>query len=128
MLNNTNVVRLFNKLQMTSNTESALGTLVKEIKTYLELNVQNVKLTAAEKTVALLSALAITGLAAILGMLTLLFLSIAIADFIAPSLGAGWAFLIVTCVYLLLLVIIIVFRRALIINPVSRFITRLFLS
>lgn len=111
-----------------TNKESAIGTLVKEVKTYIELNVENVKLTAAEKTVRLLSALALVSLIALFAMLALLFLSVAVADFIAESLGSGWAFSIVTGFYLLLMVIVVVFRRNLIINPVSRFITRLFLS
>lgn len=111
-----------------STKESAIGTLITEIKTYLELNVENVKLTAAEKTVRLLSALALVGLIALFALLALLFLSIAIADFIAESLGSGWAFSIITGFYVLLIVIVAVFRRGLIVNPVSRFITKLFLS
>ncbi len=111
-----------------STKQSAIGILIKEIKTYLELNVENAKLTAAEKTVRLLSALALVALIALFALLGLLFLSMAIADFIADALGKGWAYTIVTGLYLLLIAIVVVFRRGMIINPVSRFITRLFLS
>ncbi|MCH5346550.1 MAG: phage holin family protein [Muribaculaceae bacterium] len=113
---------------MSKTGESALTTLLKEAKTYLELNVENVKLTAAEKTVKLLSMLALVGLIAFFGLLALVFISLAIGGFIASAIGAGWAFVIVCGAYLIMMMLVIVFRNQLVINPVSRFITKLFLS
>ena len=113
---------------MSTNKESKWATLFSEVKTYIELNVENVKLTAAEKTVRLLSALAVVGMIAFFGLLAFVFLSLAIGGFIAEALGAGWAFTIVCGFYLLLRLCVVLFRRQLIVNPVARFITKLFLS
>lgn len=113
---------------MSENKESAIAVLIREIKTYIELNVENVKLTAAEKTVRLLSAVAVVGIIAFFGLLALVFLSLAVGGFLAAALGVGWAFVIVCGFYLILTLCVVAFRRQLIITPVSRFVTKLFLS
>lgn len=86
------------------------------------------KLTAAEKLTMLITGLAVAAGAFVLGIIFLFFLTIAIAHWIAPSIGLGWAYALMGVFYLALVVLLIVLCKPLIMNPVARFISRLFLK
>ncbi len=55
------------------------------------------KLTAAEKLTMLITGLAVAAGAFVLGIIFLFFLTIAIAHWIAPSIGLGWAYALMGC-------------------------------
>lgn len=106
---------------------SSLKMLIDEIKQYLELNLEYAKLTGAEKTTVLLTAVALSAVVGVLAVLIFFFISIACVHWLGLVLNMALAYSIMAGVYVLLLVIALVFRRQLIVNPVARFITRLFL-
>lgn len=108
--------------------ESQYRILYRELKDYVNLNIDSLKLNAAEKTVRLLSTLALVAVVFIMAVLAFLFLTVALADLLALAVGTIWAYTIMAAFYILLVVLAIIFKRQLIIDPVARFITRLFLS
>ncbi len=95
---------------------------------YVTLQLDYARLTAAEKLTVLLSTIAFFALAVIIGMITLVFISIGIGHWLAVTIAPYTAYLFVSMFYLLLLVILVVFRRQIIFNPAARFISRLFLK
>ncbi len=113
---------------MFKNTASHLHPLWEEVKEYLKLNVENAKLSAAEKVVTLLSAVALGVIILVLGIFILIFLSISLAQLLCNFMHPAWAYLIVGGVFLLISAVVILLRKTLIIDPVSRFISRIFLS
>lgn len=85
----------------------------------------NAKLTLAEKVTRLLAMLGICALVFVLGVVAFLFISLALINWISQGTGIEWAYMIMGGFYVLLIVILVVFKRLLIINPLSRFLTRL---
>lgn len=84
------------------------------------------KLTFAEKLVILLSGIAVAAVCFILASFLVLLLSFALIDVLKEEMSSFWAYLIVSGVFILMIVATIIFRRQLIVNPISRFITKLF--
>lgn len=98
------------------------------IKRYVSLNIENVKLSAAEKITLVLSAMAMIMGGVLLGVTLLFFLSLAVVQFIAPYLGMGWAYMIMAGFVALLFIVVYLLRKPLIYNPVARFISRVVLK
>ena len=100
--------------------------LFAEIKKYVTLQVDYTKYTVTEKMVVLLSA---TATALILGALGFGDLSIALADYLAEVLNCQWgAHAIVAGIYALLLVFVVIMRKPMIVDPIARFLSKLFLK
>lgn len=95
---------------------------------YITLKLDYARLTATEKLTVLLSTIAFFAVAIIIGFTTLVFVSIGIGHWLAATIAPDTAYLIVSAFYLLLLILLIVLRNKLIYDPVSRFISRLFLK
>lgn len=93
----------------------------------VQLNIESARLGVAEKLVTFLSAAALTGVKVILGALVLVFASVGVGHLLAVSIAPHIAYLLVAAFYLLLFILLIIFRKALVIDPISRFITRLLL-
>lgn len=95
---------------------------------WAKLEVEYIKLTAAEKLIILMSTMILGAICMLLLMPLVIMLLFALAGvfrmFMAPSL----AYLSVGGIVLVVIVLIFVFRKVLIITPVARFITRLFLE
>ncbi|MGN0214294.1 MAG: phage holin family protein [Muribaculaceae bacterium] len=103
--------------------------LFAEIKKYVTLQVDYTKYTVAEKMVVLLSAMATAFVLGALGFGVLFYLSIALADYLAIMLNCYWgAHVIVACLYGLLLWGVVIMRKQLIVNPIARFLSKLFLK
>lgn len=102
-------------------------TLLGEIKKYLELEKQYMMLTAAEKTIILLSALITAEICLLFGSMILLFLLIALAFWIGEVTGSmAIGFLSTSGILLLLLAIVYGKRRTWIIQPVARLVVKTF--
>lgn len=110
-----------------SEKENSLKTLWTEIRRYLELNIEYARLTAAEKTTILLTAVATSAIVGLLAVLIFFFISIACVHWLGMVISMALAYTVMAGVYVLLLVVAVVFRKQLIINPVAKFISRLFL-
>lgn len=99
-----------------------------EAKEYFELKVEYARLTAAEKVTLLLTATALAAIATLLGFAVLFFLTIAAAHWLGLVMSMALAYTIVMGFFILLLVLVIAFRRPLLFDPISRFISKLFLN
>lgn len=105
-----------------------IKTLLGETREWVRLEIEYAKLTAAEKFTILFSTIIVGAVCFLLGLAVLLMLAFALVEvfrmWMAPALafvaGAG-----VICVFIILIYLL---RRPLFINPISRFLTRLFFT
>lgn len=105
-----------------------IGKLVESLKRYVKTQGEYVKLTAVEKTVRILTAIAITAMLSVLLIFILIFLSFAVAFALAPLVGQALAFCIVAGVYLVVLLLVVSFRKQWIERPLVRFLAEILLS
>jgi flagellar biosynthesis protein FlhB len=111
---------------MTDNTtSSSVKTLWERLKLLATLKYDYAKLTLAEKLTMIfaMSLLCLIGL--FMSMFAIFFLSVALSHWIAESIGEAWSSLIVAGIYCVMLLLVVAFRKQLIINPISKFVTRL---
>ena len=100
-----------------------------QLKKYVLLQKEYVKLEFVEKLTILASAIIITTIAIILGMMALFYLSFSLAYIMAPYVGGlNISFSIITVVLLLLLAFIYLFRKQLIVRPLTKFVANLFIN
>ena len=100
-----------------------------EFKKYLLLQKEYTKLEVIEKLSILLSTLILILLIVILSMMALFYLSFTLAYMLVPVVGSLIAsFSIIAGFHILLIILLFIYRRALIINPMVKFIASLFLS
>lgn len=104
-----------------------IQSLWQRVKQLVTLKYEYTRLTVAEKATVLLSTVALVIILFFAGAAVLFFLSVALSHLLAESVGAVWSSVIVAGIYLIVLLIVVSFRKQLIINPISRFITRLIL-
>lgn len=108
--------------------ENPYTRLLEQLKRYLSLNVDNVRLTAAEKLTMVLSAMVLILAGVLLGVTLLFFITLAVVQFIAPAVGMGWAYMIMAGFVALIVLVLFIFRKPLVIDPVARFISRVVLK
>lgn len=107
----------------------SIGKLFLEFKKYIELQKEYVKLDAAEKLTVMLSAIITVAVLLILGSITLLFLTFALAYFLGDVLGSlPIGFGIIAILVLILMGIFYAKRNRFVIQPLARFITQLLLT
>lgn len=102
--------------------------LIAEIKEYLELQRDLLKVEGVEKLTILISAFLVLMISIILGGGALFYLLFALAYLLEPAIGLIGAFGIIGCVCLSILVVVVLLRKQLIINPIVRFLYKLFLK
>jgi len=103
--------------------------LYDDIKKYVLLQTEYVKVEFVEKLAILLSTLLIVSLIIILVIIALFYLFFSIAYAVEPLVGSlSLSFAIISVVYFGLIGLLMVFRKKLIINPMVRFLSNLFLS
>jgi len=87
------------------------------------------KFTAVEKMSILLSAVAFIAVLFVIGTFVLHYLLAALITVLADALQCTWmAYLIAAALLLLLLLVVLAFKRQLIVDPVARFLSKLFLK
>lgn len=102
--------------------------LIDRLKAYLTLNVESIKLTIADKVILLLSTILTVIVSLIIGGIAVMFITVAIAHVLSLWLPVWASYAIMAGVNILMLLVLLVFRRALILNPLSRVITKIILS
>jgi len=103
--------------------------LYNDVKKYIELQADFIKVEFVEKLTILLSTLLIITLLMILAIAALFYLFFSLAYAIVPLVGSlAISFCIISGIYLILIIILYVFRKNLIINPLVRFLSKLFLT
>lgn len=105
-----------------------IRTLLEQSKSWAKLEIAYAKLTLAEKGAILLSTLALCSLCLLLGMVVLIMLSFALAEFFMIFLAPVLAYLCVAAIISVFLVIFYLCRKSMVIDPVCKFITRLFVD
>ena len=106
-----------------------LRQLFVEFKKYLSLQKEYTRLEITEKVSVLLSMLILILLTVILGMMALFYLSFTLDYLLAPAVGGiTTSFRLVAALYVLLAILLVSYRKKLIINPMVRFIARLFMK
>ena len=102
--------------------------LYDEGREYLSLEVKYGKLTAVEKMSVLLSAIAFVVVIGIIGAFALFYLVSTLVHFLSQWVGLWGANLLVVLALLVLMVVVVAFKQKLIVDPITRFVTRLFLN
>ena len=103
--------------------------LFAEGRKYFSLEWDYTKLTAVEKMAVLLSSIAFVAVVIIIGTFALAYVLSALISVLASALGCTWgAQLIAAGILLLLLLVVFAFKRQLIVDPVARFVSKLFLK
>lgn len=105
-----------------------IGQLVETLKHYIGLQKEYVKLGTVEKTVRILTAIAMVAIIGVLLVFTLIFLSFAAAFALGPVVGQVAAFSIIAAVYFIVLLLFLIFRKQWIEKPLVRFLANLLLS
>jgi hypothetical protein len=116
---------------MSNNQEPAdnFQQLYADVKKYVELQTEYVKVEFVEKMTILLSALLIIGLVIVLVIAALFYLFFSLAYVLQPLLGSlAVSFAIISGIYVLLIVLFIAFRERIVINPLVKFLSNLFLK
>lgn len=104
-----------------------LGNIKKDIREYIEIKLDLLKLQTAESISKVVSGAAVGVILILLLSLILFFLSFAAGYFLASLLNSNeLGFLCVAGFYLLLLVIILIFRKKIIDRPVIRSVVKVF--
>ena len=103
--------------------------LYSEVKKYIELQTEYVKVEFVEKLTILLSTLLIIAVVLILAITCLFYMFFAIAYALEPILGSlAMSFGIISGLYLVLIFLFYLFRKQLVINPLVKLLSNLFLA
>jgi len=116
---------------MPNNQEPAenLQQLYADVKKYVELQTEYVKVEFVEKLTIMLSALLIIGLIILLAIAALFYLFFSLAYMLQPLLGSlAASFAIISGIYVLLMCFFVIFRKQIVINPLVKFLSNLFLK
>lgn len=92
---------------------------------YFKLLIEDARLTVAEKLTMLLSAIAFYSLLIIMGVVALVFISIGVGQLLSATVAPVWAYTYIAAFYVVIVVLLVVFRKALIEDPVARFLSRM---
>lgn len=103
--------------------------LFTEARKFFTLEWDYTKLTAVEKLAVLLSAAAFVLVVIIIATFALSYLFSALISVLASAMGCEWgAQLIAAAVLLLFLLVVVAFKQQIIVNPIARFLSKLFLK
>lgn len=113
---------------MKSKISEEVKDLFSQTMTWAKLEIEYVKLTAAEKLIILISTLIIGAVFVLFLLPIFIMLLFALAGLFRMFMSPPLAYLSVAAIVMLLLAIVFVFRKVLVINIVSKFVTKLFLE
>ena len=103
--------------------------LLNDVKKYIDLNIDYLKVAGTEKLAIILSSIAVVAAVMILGGIALFYISFSGVYLIESWVGSeSLAYLVVGLIMLILLAIVYAFRMKLIVNPIARFVSKLFLD
>lgn len=110
------------------NNIETIAQLVEELKKYISLKSEYIRLNVVEKAVRLFTVITMAFVLTVIFLLALIFFSFAIAYGLGSLIGNAWAFCIVGGLYLLLFFICIIRRRSWIERPLVRFLASMFME
>ena len=103
-------------------------TLIESLRRLVALRLDYARMPAAEKLSILLSAVAFYSLVVAFGTIVLIFISIGIGHLLASTIAHTAAYLYVAAFYLVLFILLFVFRKKIFVDPITRFISKLFVK
>lgn len=113
---------------MANNVGEDIKTAVNDMKRWLSLEVEYMKLTAAEKASVLVSTLILAIVLFIVFMVVLIVFAFALVDLFNLFMPHALACVTVGGILLLFLGALYLFRNPLVVNPITKLITKLFLT
>lgn len=113
---------------MDKKTNEEVKSVVKDVKEWLMLEIEYMKLTAAEKLSILLSTMTLVIVLFIIFMVVLILFSFALVDLFNLFMPHSLACVTVGGILLLLIGSLYLFKNALVVNPITKLITKLFLT
>lgn len=97
-------------------------------KEWAKLEVEYAKLTVAEKFTVLMSTIIIGAICLLMGVVVLIMLAFSLVELFKLMMAPALAYLTVGGIICVLALVVYLLRRPLMLNPIARFITRLFIS
>lgn len=113
---------------MKNNLIDEIRRLLAQSKDWLSLEIEYAKLTVAEKLTLLLGTLIIGFVCLLLGTVVLILLAFALVELFKMIMVSALAFLAAAGVICVLLVILFLLRKQLLLNPIARLISKVFLE
>ena len=113
---------------VTMETKNTYPSFLKLFKELIMLEIDFVKLTLAEKVIILLSVLSLSFIALIIVICAMLFISIGVVKMLSMVVPDYLGYIIIGVFYILLLIVLLSLKRILIVDPISRLITKLILN
>ena len=103
--------------------------LYADVKKYVELQAEYLKVEFVEKLTILVSTLLIIIIITVLAIAALFYLFFSLAYALEPLLGSlAISFAIISGIYVLLILFLVILRKRLVINPLVNFLSKLFLK
>lgn len=99
-----------------------------EAKKYGRLRLYYLKLLTVEKISVLLSMMAFAGIVSVLAIVVLLYLAASLQAYWAVLYGSVLSYVMVAGIFVILAIVVAIFRKAWIINPITRFVSKLFID
>lgn len=113
---------------MSDNIKDEIIKIFRDSRQWFEFEVEYIKLTAAEKFTVLMSMLVLGAIIMLLGIIALALLSLSLVDVFKEFMSPALANLSVCGLIVVIIFLIYFFKKPLIVDPISRFITKLFLD
>lgn len=113
---------------MEKKTGEEIKSVVNDLKQWVSLEIEYVKLTAAEKISVLISTLILVMVLSIVMMVVLIVLAFALVDLFNLFMPHALACVTVGGILLLLLLCLYLLRTPIVVNPITKLITKLFLT
>ena len=116
-------------MSKTTNTRSSIAELISEAKNYYGLQKDYIRYSVAEQLTKLLSIIAITLVLVLVGLVILLFAGMAMVHWIGAAIGnIALCYAAFALFLILLLLVFYLNRRRLVILPLARLMTRIFVK
>lgn len=116
-------------MSKTTNTRSSIAELISEAKNYYGLQKDYIRYSVAEQLTKLLSVIAITLVLVLVGLVILLFAGMAMVHWIGAAIGnMALCYAAFALFLILLLLVFYLNRRRLVILPLARLMTRIFVK
>lgn len=113
---------------MPDNQNNIYKSLWLQLRNLFNMEVDSAKLFITEKLTLLVTSIAFYAALFVMATCVLVFLSIGVADILMHDMPDYWAYIIIAGFYFIIVLVLIVFRRQLITDPISRFLSRVILD
>lgn len=108
--------------------QSSVEKLIIELKRYVDLRILHIKFLGTEKLSYFIATAIFMTIAAIFGIIAICYFSLSLVHLLRIYVGTIGAYAIMGAVALLIIVLIYVWRKQLLLNPITRILTRSMLN